>query len=332
MNYRYATLIYNPTSGRRRGLREGQVRQARDELKRWVARVEVRATSHAGDASRLAARAIEDGSDLIGACGGDGTINEVVSGMAGSPATLLALPSGTANVLADEVGLPRSPEKAAKILPDLQPYRVPLGVVRFEKPKPGSRYFLLMCGIGVDASIVYSLDTRLKALIGQGAYFWGSLGRLQQPFESFRVSIDGQEKRCTFVVISKSRRYGGGLILTPDAHLLSEEFQVVLFEGDSPLRYIGYLARVATQSLHRFPDVHFWHTTRVELAPLKQPKIHIEVDGELAGRIPGYVEMAGESLTLLLPPAYAARQDGNAAGVAAKTGVAAKLSTTGRRR
>jgi YegS/Rv2252/BmrU family lipid kinase len=307
MNYRYATLIYNPTSGRKRGQRERQVQQARDELTRWVKRVEVQATSHAGDASRLAARAIADGSDLIGACGGDGTINETVSGMVGSEATLLALPSGTANVLADEVGLPMSPHKAVQTLPNLQPYRVPLGVVHFEKPKPGSRYFLLMCGIGVDASIVYSLDTRLKALFGQGAYFWGSLGRLQQPFDSFRVSINGQEKRCTLVVISKSRRYGGGLVLTPDAHLLAEEFQVVLFEGDSPLRYIGYLARVATQSLHRFPDVHFWHTTRVEVVPLQQPKIHIEVDGELAGRIPGYVEMAGESLTVLLPPEYAAR-------------------------
>ena len=317
MNYRYATLIYNPTSGRRRGLRERHVTQARDELKRWIPRVEVQATSRAGDGSALAARAIAEGCDLIGACGGDGTINEVVSGMAGSEAALLALPSGTANVLAAEVGLPMSPVKAAKLLPTLRPYRVPLGVVHFEMPKPGSRYFLLMCGIGVDASIVYNLDTRLKALIGQGAYFVGSLGRLQQPFESFRVSIDGQEKRCTFAVISKSRRYGGGLILTPDAHLLSEAFQVVLFEGDSPLRYIGYLARVATQSLHRFPDVHFWHTTRVELAVLSQPKIHIEVDGELAGRIPGCVTMARESLTLLLPPAYAARQEDVAANAAA---------------
>jgi YegS/Rv2252/BmrU family lipid kinase len=326
MNYRYATLIYNPTSGRRRGLRERQVTQARDELKRWIPRVEVQATSRAGDGSGLATRAIDQGSDLIGACGGDGTINEVVSGMVGSAATLLALPSGTANVLAAEVGLPMSIVKAAKLLPALQPYQVPLGIVHFQKPKPGSRYFLLMCGIGVDASIVYSLDTRLKAFLGQGAYFWGSLGRLQQPFESFRVAIDGQEKQCTFVVISKSRRYGGGLILTPEAHLLSEEFQVVLFEGDTPLRYIGYLARVATQSLHRFPDVHFWHTTRVELEVIRQPKIHIEVDGELAGRIPGYVQMAGESLTLLLPPAYAAR-NGNGSREAASNRTTAKAAT-----
>jgi YegS/Rv2252/BmrU family lipid kinase len=314
MSYRFATLIYNPTSGRRRGSRESRVLQARDELKRWVPRVDVQATSRAGDASRLAAEAIAGGADLIGACGGDGTINEVVSGMAGSAASLLALPSGTANVLADEVGLPMSPEKVAKLLPDLQPYRVPLGMVHFDQPKPSSRFFLLMCGIGVDASIVYNVDTRLKALIGQGAYLLGSLGRLQQPFDLFRVSINGQEKQCSFVVISKSRRYGGRLILTPDAHLLSEEFQVVLFEGDSPLRYIGYLARVATQSLHRFPDVHFWKTTRVEINPLSQPKIHIEVDGELAGRIPGYVEMAQESLTVLLPPAYAARQPETSVG------------------
>jgi YegS/Rv2252/BmrU family lipid kinase len=307
MEFGYASIIYNPMSGQRRSARQRQVRQALEGLRRWVRRVEVHATSRPGEASRIAAQAVGNGSDLIAACGGDGTINEVVSGMVGSSASLLALPSGTANVLADETGLPMSPERAVAEFPNLQPYRVPLGLVHFEKPRPGSRYFLLMCGVGVDASVVYNVDVKLKAVIGQGAYWLGSLGRLQRPFEPFLVRVNGHEKQVTLAVISKSRRYGGGLILTPEAHLLSEQFQVVLFEGNSPLRYIGYLARLAMNSLHRFPDVHYWHTTRVEFEPLAQPKIHIEVDGELAGQIPGAVEMTNESLSVLMPPAYAER-------------------------
>jgi diacylglycerol kinase family enzyme len=224
--------------------------------------------------------------------------------MAGSNVPLLTLPAGTANVLAEEVGFPLHPEKTAALLPSLVPAQVPIGVVHYQHPEPGSRHFLLMCGVGVDASIVYHLNTRLKTYIGQGAYWLGSLEQLQRKFHPFQMRIDGETHEGTFALISKSRRYGGRLVIAPNAHLLSDHFEVVLFHGDSPLRYVGYIAQIATQTLGQFPDVSFHETDRVELISEEDRRVYIEVDGESTGRLPAVVETVHGALTLLLPEEY----------------------------
>lgn len=307
MKFRQASLIYNPASGRKRTSRQKKVEQAREILLPWIDQVDLTPTSRRGDATRLASEAVVAGCDLVIACGGDGTINEVAGGLAGSDIPLFPLPAGTANVLAEETGLPMDPRGAAAEFPSLAAERVPLGVVHYSNPRPGSRHFLLMCGAGVDASIVYHLDTRLKDYMGQGAYWVGSIEQLQRKFESFEIRMNGKTHLSTFAVISKSRRYAGKLTLTPNAHLLAEHFEVVVFHGDSPLRYIGYIAQIATQTLDHFPDVSFHFAEQVEILTPADQRVYLEVDGEYAGRLPAKVEIAPESLMLLLPPDYARR-------------------------
>ena len=325
MDFRHAVLIYNPASGRRRNVREKKVERAREVLSQWISRVDAAPTARRGHATQLAERAASNGADLLVACGGDGTINEVAAGMVGSKVPLLTLPAGTANVLAEEVDFPLSPEKTAALLPSLVPAEVPYGVVRYQNPEPGARHFLLMCGVGVDASIVYHLNTRLKTYIGQGAYWLGSLEQLQRKFEPFQIRLGDETYDSTFALISKSRRYGGRLVLAPNAHLLADEFQVVIFHGDSPLRYVGYLAQIATQTLDQFPDVSFHHTRRVELLSQGE-RVYIEVDGEFAGRLPAVVEIAPQPITLMLPAEYAASRPAAESRVATVSSEEAGLS------
>ena len=305
INYRRAALIYNPASGRRLRLREVKTEEIRETLGRWVPQVDLMATSAPGDASRLAREAVTAGCDLIAACGGDGTVNEVIGGMAGSDASLLPLPAGTANVLAELADLPTRPDLAAVLLPELTTYRVPLGRVRTRGDEASERLFLLMCGIGVDAGIIYNLDTRLKAYLGEGAYWLGSLDQLHRKLEPFTIRIDGRSHEATFALVSKSRFYGGGLMITPNAELLVGEFEVAIFHGRSPLRYVGYLAQLAARRLDSFPDVTFCRTDRVELSPLDGSPVYLEVDGELAGRVPAVVDIAPSKLKLLLPRDFA---------------------------
>jgi YegS/Rv2252/BmrU family lipid kinase len=308
MDFRQAVLIYNPTSGRKRDGREKMILQARDALKPTVGDVHLARTSSQGHATRLAIQAVADGCDLIAVCGGDGTINETICGMAGSDVPLLTLPAGTANVLAEEVSFPVDPRKVAAALPSLVATKVPLGRV-VHGDGEASRFFLLMCGVGVDANIVYNLDTKLKEYFGQGAYWLGTLEHLQhRRFQRFDVRIDGETYENTFALISKSRRYAGKLVIAPEAHLLAEHFQVVLFHGETSLRYVGYLAQAATQTLDQFEDVTFHHTDRVEILAPADGDIHIEVDGEYAGRLPAVVETVPDGLTLLLPPGYVERR------------------------
>ena len=305
MRYRRAALIHNPVSGRRSRLRRTKIEDARDALRQWIPRVESMATSAPGDASQMAREAVAAGCDLIAVSGGDGTINEVIAGMAGSEAALLPLPAGTANVLAELTDFPTQPDRAAALLPQLALCEVPLGRVRSMDGDSTERLFLLMCGIGVDAGVIYHLDTRWKAYLGEGAYWLGSLDQLHRKLEPFTVRINGQAYEATFTLVSKSRCYGGGLVITPNAELFSSEFEVAVFQGKSPLRYIAYLAQAAAWRLDRFPDVTFCRADRVDVAPLGSPPVYVEVDGELAGRVPAVVDVAPQKLKLLLPRDFA---------------------------
>ena len=263
------------------------------------------ATTKPGDVVRLTKQALTHGSDLIAISGGDGSLNEAVCALAGSEASLLALPSGTANLLAEQAGIPVNVEKAAALLLKLMRCSVPVGLVRFEQPKPDARHFLLLCGVGVDAQIVYHLNTRLKAYLGEGAYWLGSIEQLKRKFDPFQVRVGDEVHEATFALVSKSQLYGGRLIITPRAHLFSEQFEVAIFRGESPLRYVGYLARMATGRLDGVTGVSFHRADRVEFLDRDAKPVYVEVDGEPAGRLPATVEMASERVRLLLPAEYA---------------------------
>jgi diacylglycerol kinase family enzyme len=306
MGFRKAALIYNPVAGG--GFRNAvrRVGEAADALRRHVPEVILTPTVPGRHADVLAREAVAAGCDLIAPCGGDGTINEALQGVVGSSATLMPLPAGTANVLAWETGLPVDPVKAAAMLPDLVARDVELGVV--ELPDEGlQRYFLLMCGAGVDANAVYRLNVDLKRRAGIFAYFWSGLRQLAERFERLEVAVGGETLPSTLAVVSKSRLYGGKLILTPYAHLLEPQFDVVTFRSASPLVYTGYLAGVLVQQLDRFRGVGRRRAGEVEFRKLDcSPHVYVQVDGELIGKLPARVHMGPEIVRLLLPRPYVA--------------------------
>ena len=101
-----ALLIYNPTSGRRRKRRFEEIEKAVRILKDAGITIEIAATTAPGTAQGMAQLAVQQRQDLVIACGGDGTVNEVVNGLAGSQLPMALLPAGTANILAKELGVP----------------------------------------------------------------------------------------------------------------------------------------------------------------------------------------------------------------------------------
>lgn len=254
-------------------------------------------------AGAIVRECIANGSDLIIAAGGDGTINEVVDGMTGSQVPLGILPGGTANVLANEIGLGGRLERAAAKLGQCRPRRVSVGLLQKNGSATG-HHFLLMAGIGLDAHIVFHLDPLTKARFGKLAYWKGGLAEFLRKLEVFEVVIDGNRHSCSFALISKVRNYGGDFEIARHVRLHDDRFEVVLFAGHNPWRYLIYLSGVALRRLEGLPGVRIFRASRVSMDSPQGVQVHIQVDGEYAGHLPAVATIVPDALTLLAPPEY----------------------------
>lgn len=305
MRFHRALCVYNPVAGG--GTNRETIRTIRDLLLGQVDEARVAATESAHHAAELGRQAADEGYDLLVVQGGDGTVNEVVQGLAGraSPA-VLALPGGTANVLVNEVGLPKNPIQAISSLPNLIVREVSLGLVEFNSG--GRRYFLLMCGAGLDAAIAARIPTRLKNRMGLGAYWLLGAGQALRRFPRLRVVPDvdgnGGNRASSLVVISKSRAYGGGLVLTPRANLLANRFEIATFSGTSRVRYCGYLVAAVLAATGWWPGIRHREVTELQIEPYGSDSVALQVDGEVAGYLPAIVSLSSCAVRVLVPPEY----------------------------
>ena len=296
---RNAVIIHNPLAGRRRGRRAQQLDAARRILAEASIEAELRATTRPGAAIALARQAVEQARQLVIVCGGDGTVNEAVNGLAGSEVPLAVLPAGTANVLAKELGIPWNIPRAARLIAHGTLRRIALGVAT---PLPGRetrRYFLCVAGAGTDGVMVYSLNPALKLRTGILAYWLEGLRQVfRYDFPTFRVTAAGRTLEATLVVIGRTKHYGGPFRITTEADLFENEFELAAYTSRSVLRYLSYLPVVW---LGRMRDVHFWKATSLCCEPLDDPKIYAQVDGEPAGRLPMEFSIVADALTVVVP-------------------------------
>ncbi len=265
------------------------------------------ATTGPGHAGEIARQEVDRGAELILVAGGDGTINEVVNGMAFSDVPLGVLPAGTANVLACELGIGKSMERAAEALADTVLERVALGSIA-NGSEESKRYFLLMAGAGLDADIVYHLNGRLKQAFGKVAYWIGGFSRVGRRFPEFTVEANGCEFRSSFALLSRVRNYGGDLEIAPTISLLDDEFEMVLFEGESSLGFLKYMLGVVMRQQQNMQGITILRTRQAEFSSAGGQKIHLQVDGEYVGVAPARVEIVPNALTLLVPPGFRARR------------------------
>src|SRR6202521_3404256 len=161
---RKAILLYNPLSGHRRGRRLADVESALSVLRSAGVEASAAPTRAASDATDQTKQAIAEGYDTIFACGGDGTVHDVLQGLVGADTALGIIPLGTANSLAHDLRLPLSPADPAPPAPPAKPRRIAVGRVEYQDftGNRGQRYFTVTVGIGVDAHLFYKLNPLAK--------------------------------------------------------------------------------------------------------------------------------------------------------------------------
>jgi len=293
-----AVLIHNPKAGRGRR-RQKELELACDYLASRNIPVQLEETAGPGMATELARQAAAAGFDLVIVCGGDGTVNEVVNGLAGTSTPMALLPAGTGNILAKELRLPWNVLHAARLIPEGEVRRIALG-------RAGGRYFLAVAGVGVDANIVYKLEARMKSSLGQLSYWLESLRQMfAYSLPTFRLVADGSPVEATFAVIGRTSHYGGPIRITTGANLLADDFEVVAITTRWRIAFLLYLLGVWTHSLKKMPGVHFFRTRRLRCEAArttrKNPHIYVECDGELSGQLPQDFLIVPDALSLVFP-------------------------------
>jgi diacylglycerol kinase (ATP) len=302
-----AVLISNPLAGIKDGRRSHQIHAAATILRKSGIETAITFTSHPGDGERLARTAVEKGCGLVIVCGGDGTINEVVNGIAPAQIPLAILPGGTANIVAKELGLPGRIVKAARQLPSWEPCRVSLGRAMWEESDSlQQRYFLAVAGIGFDAHIISQLNLPMKHRVGVLAYGWEAVRQTwRYGFPRFQCDVNGSTASATFVVVQRSSRYAGWLHLAQAQSLRASDFSLCTFKSSDRTRYFQYALAVLTRTHHRLRDVSLFRGSSVRcISENPEEVIYFEVDGERAGRLPVTFEVVADALTLLAPRSF----------------------------
>lgn len=302
---RNALLIHNPNAGNGGNQRRRVLDTARHIFASGGIEAELAETTGPGHATEIAARAAREGRGLVIACGGDGTLNEIVNGLAahqnGHRVPLALLPGGTANILAKELDLPWDIPSAAERLVRGQVKEIALGLATpLEKPTK-KKYFLSVAGAGPDGMIVYSIDLDLKARVGILAYWWGGARQVfSYKFPHFRIVTNDEKIDASLVIVGRTKNYGGPFKITTGADLFEDHFELMALTTQSGLRYLSYLPSLLLGDLRETEGVHFWKANSVVCEPLEN-SIYAQVDGEPLARLPVEFRIIPRALKLLVP-------------------------------
>lgn len=314
---RKAALLYNPHSGRRRKQRVQDVEAAAAVLRAAGVELDISATRAASDAGAQVRMAIREGFDTIIACGGDGTVHDVLQGLAGRDAALGIIPLGTANAMAHDLRLPLSPAAAAQALLTAVPKRIAVGRIDYRdfNNLPAFRHFTVAAGVGVDAHLFYKLNRLIKDRMGMLAYYskathlWWT--HRMRYFEAEFSSNGGgirQEARLSEMLAVRINFFGGILReLAPGSSLARNDLRLVLCRTGNRALYLAYVFRGLLGMSRSVPGIELAYADTVTCASVRGEKpenIYVEADGELLGRLPITLSIVPDAMTVLVPKGH----------------------------
>lgn len=297
-------LIFNPTA---RGDKARRLQRHLDEIGSECA---LKQTRSAGDARALAAEAVREGFEVVVAAGGDGTLNEVVNGIADEPAGLAkvrlgTLPLGTINVFAREFGIPIDLQQAWRTVMEGAEIEIDLPGFAFkgDSAAPSRHCFAQLAGAGVDARAVELVDYSLKKKIGPLAYVYAGMKAVAARKPMIQVRDRDRETKGELVLIGNGKLYGGDYPIFHKADPRDGLLDVCVFPTFNWSAVVKTGSAWLSRNWHNLAGVEYFQSREIQLA--SDPRAPMEADGELVGRVPATVSIDGKRLRVIVPEATA---------------------------
>ena len=278
-----ARLIYNPSAGRQQVKR--QLPSILERLEAAGYESSSHATTGAGDAIKAARLASERKFELVIAAGGDGTINEVISGLAelSHRPKLGIIPAGTSNDFARALDVPKSIDVACDAI--CSGYEIPIDI-----GKVADRYFVNVAGGGTLTELTYEVPSKLKTMIGQLAYYVKGIEKLPEihPF-SVRIEYDENvfEGEIMLFLVLNTSSTGGFEKLAPKASLNDGKFDLLILKKSNLGDFIRvFNSAVSGEHIHDKAIVYA-QASIIKIEPKEE--VQLNLDGEFGGMLPSQI-------------------------------------------
>lgn len=299
-----ARIIYNPTSGRE--VFKKHLPEVLEKLEVAGYETSCHATTCEGDATIAAKNAVERGFDIIIAVGGDGTLNEVVSGV--SPfekrPKVGLIPMGTTNDFARAVHIPRNIEDAVDIIIKDDTLPVDVGLLN------GERYFINIAAGGRITELTYEVPSKMKTMLGQLAYYLKAVEMIPSLKAShMRIEYDGEvfDGDAMMFLCGLTNSVGGFEKLAPDASINDGYFTLLVLKKVSLPEFIQ-LAAMALRGEHLNDDRVIYKKASV-VKVTTEDEIHLNLDGEYGGDAPATFENLKRHIEIFVPLADIREED-----------------------
>ena len=292
--YRHFTLITNPISGK--GKAAATAEQAFQRLTAEGHTGQLELTTQAGDANRIAHEAIENGLHWIIACGGDGTIHEVVNAIAEKPDVVLGvLPCGKGNDFAEALKIPTKPAEAIEVLLQGVTRKVDLG-------KIGDHYFDTIVTCGYDAEVSRRVTEEGAPFSGTASYVYTAITTLfsyRSPVVRLQGDFGSYDGEILLTATGITSSYGGGMKIAPEAIIDDGLFDVCVIKPVPRRTVLRLLVTLFWGGHAGHPAVQMHRTKSLTIEA--DPPILLYADGERICYTPATVEIIERGLTVIAP-------------------------------
>lgn len=289
-------VVLNPVAGRTQATDLRKVLDRHFRKPSW--QLDVYETTGQENVAELVGDAVRDGVNMVFAAGGDGTVSAVVDGLATTGIPLGIIPAGTSNVIAQELGLPLTVDKACRLLAISEKTRA------IDALQLGDRYFILSVGTGIDALAMEGTTRESKRRFGPLAYIWSAWKAILgvQP-HIFTIIADGQRKRVRAAgvlltnVSTLTRPFRWGAHIRPDDGTID----ILIMRAHNLFDFVGVAWDILVPGRpRRNRNLRYWHAKHSVIIFSEKP-IPVQGDGDLLGKTPIEIQIWPGAVQVLVP-------------------------------